>query len=243
MNHTDLTIILPTRDEARNILTFLASIPPDVPLIVVDSSCDETPHLIAEARPHNTAILHRQATVTEARQIGAAEAITDWLLFTDADVRFATDYFYRLRTWNNEGAIYGAKLSSGEYAAYYRWFVWGQGLSHRIGIPAASGSNLLIRRSVFDAVGGFDLSLTCNEDTEIAFRIQREGYQVDFEPDLAVYETDHRRLRRGVIRKTLHSLVRCLLLYFNLLPADWHASDWDYWNGMPDRGAARLREG
>lgn len=30
--------------------------------------------------------------------------------------------------------------------------------------PAASGSNLLIRRAVFADIGGFDLSLTVNED-------------------------------------------------------------------------------
>jgi GT2 family glycosyltransferase len=243
MNLADVTIVLPTRNEVHNILTFLDSIPPEVSLIVIDSSEDETPDLITLARPHNTRLLCQQATVTEARQIGAMEAVTRWLLFTDADVRFSADYFDFLSRLDGRGALYGAKCSRREYAAYYRWFVWGQRLAHLVGIPAASGSNLLIRRDVFAAVGGFDLSLICNEDTEIAFRIKRQGYPVDFAADLAVYETDHRRLRRGVARKTLHSLTRCLLLYLNLMPSRWHTSDWGYWSGMSDRGAVHLSDG
>lgn len=242
MNLADVTIVLPTRNEANNILAFLASIPPDIRLIVVDSSDDETRSLIVEYRPHNTLVLHRQVTVTEARQIGAMEAHTDWLLFTDADIRFALSYFDVLSRLSGNGIIYGAKRSLGEYSKYYRWFVWGQRLSHLIGIPAASGSNLLIRRDVFKAAGGFNLSLSCNEDTEIAFRVRRQGYGVDFVPDLVVVETDHRRLRRGVARKTLHSIARCLLLYFNLMPSRWQTSDWGYWSNIPDRGGAHLQD-
>lgn len=35
----------------------------------------------------------------------------------------------------------------------------------RLAIPVASGSNLLIRQPVLWTVGGFDLQLTCNEDS------------------------------------------------------------------------------
>lgn len=230
----NLTIIVPTRNEANNIETFLASLPPQIPLIIVDDSTDETPQLIKQYGRAHTIILHQPSTIAEARQIGAEAAKTEWLLFTDADVIFAPDYFDNLNLDTTADAIYGPKLSQDDYAAYYRWFSRGMQFSHRLGIPAASGSNLLIRRSVLLAVGGFDLQLTCNEDSEIAWRIKRYGRIVQFAPDLIVYARDHRRLQRGVVRKTAHSLLRCGLLLTGFLPQSWRGHDWGYWSPQPD---------
>lgn len=231
MRLDDVTIVLPTKNEEGNILPFLHSVHPDVALVVVDSSDDKTADLVVAHRPERTHVLRQAANVTEARQIGARAAQTDWLLFSDADISFAPDYFQVLRTHSGDAdVIYGAKASSGEYAGYYQWFVWGQGVLQRLGIPGASGSNLLIRRDVFWQVGGFDLNLTVNEDSEIAWRIARRGYRVMFARDLVVCERDHRRLRRGVLRKTLHSFLRCTLLYLNLIPEQHRARDWGYWS-------------
>lgn len=235
----NLTIIVPTRNEAGNIVAFLDGLPSQVPLIIVDDSTDETPQLIKRhGRTHNTTLLPRSSTVAEARQIGAEAAKTEWLLFTDADVIFAPDYFHNLDRYTTADAIYGPKLSQDDYVAYYHWFSRGMQISHRMGIPAASGSNLLIRRSVLLAVGGFDLQLTCNEDSEIAWRIKRYGRIVQFAPDLIVYARDHRRLQRGVIRKTAHSWLRCGLLFTGLLPQPWRSHDWGYWPPEPDQSMA-----
>ena len=231
-----LTIIVPTRNEAANIGGFLASIPPAVKLIVVDASDDETPTLVRQLRPKNTIVVQRPLNVTEARQAGAGLAHTEWLLFTDADVVFSPDYFTLLPTHLFGGCVYGAKLSTDGYQGYYHWFTRGQALIHKTGIPAASGSNLLLRRTVFNAIGGFDLDLTCNEDSEIAWRAQKMGYPVHFAPQLKVYARDHRRLERGVWRKTWHSLARCTLLYLNVLPDSWRQHDWGYWQNVNREG-------
>jgi hypothetical protein len=230
----DVTVILPTRDEAANIGPFMWSLDPRVWLVVVDASEDETPALISEQRPERTTVVCQASTVTQARQIGATRARTGWLLFSDADISFSATYFYRLCA-QPAGAelIYGAKRSIGDYRRYYRWFSWGQGLADWVGLPAASGSNLLIQRRAFWSCGGFDLALTVNEDSELAWRIQRMGYRVRYDPGLIVYERDHRRLQRGAVRKTVHSLTRCLLIYLDLIPARWRGSDWGYWAGRP----------
>ncbi|MBN1936528.1 MAG: glycosyltransferase [Anaerolineae bacterium] len=231
MSHFQVSVVLPTKNEAHNIVPFLQSLPADIPLVVVDASDDNTPTLIAEHRPRQTRIIRNPARIAEARQIGAAAAETEWLLFTDADVVFAPDYFERIQACNDEcDVIYGSKRSLDAYARYYRWFSRGQGLAHRLGVPAASGSNLLIRREALLACGGFDLRLPVNEDTEVVWRIKQRGYRVCLAPELIVYECDHRRLRRGAVRKTLHTLARCLLLYLNLMPDRWRSADWGYWS-------------
>ncbi|GAB4431260.1 MAG: hypothetical protein Kow0031_12380 [Anaerolineae bacterium] len=87
-----------------------------------------------------------------------------------------------------------------------------------MGIPAVSGSNLLVQRRVFHATGGFDLQLTCNEDSELGWRIKRQECRIVFAPELVAYARDHLRLAWGATRKMTPSLLRCGLLYFNLMP-------------------------
>ncbi|MEY6432982.1 glycosyltransferase [Thioalkalicoccus limnaeus] len=229
MRLNDLTLVLPTRDEARNIGAFLDSIPPAVQLIVVDASRDGTPDLIERRRPRNTLVVREPGTVTEARQRGAELAKTDWLLFTDADVVFAPDYFERLVQLSGAAVYYGPKLSRDRFRRYYAGIARAQAVSQVCGIPAATGSNLVVSRAALMAVGGFDVRLRCNEDSEVVWRLGRAGYSVRFCRDLPVYAIDHRRLERGRIGKTVHSLVRCALLYSNLMPPKYRGLDWGYW--------------
>ncbi len=230
MKISDITIILPTRNEQHNIAGFLASLPAECHLIVVDASEDNTPELILAIRPDRTRILRKRSNIPEARQAGSDLATTEWLLFTDADIAFPDDYFDTLAQYAEADCIYGSKLSHGDYRHYYRYFAYGQQLSHQLGIPAATGSNLLIRRNIITRVGGFDPVLVCNEDSELVWRIKRAGFKVTYAPNMAVIATDHRRLHQGLLRKTLHSLLRCGALYLDLIPAKWRRHDWGYWS-------------
>lgn len=230
MNPSELTVIVPTRNEAKNIGIFLGSLPAGIPLIVVDASTDATVDVIHRLRPQHTQVIQSRSTIPEARQLGAEAARTEWLLFTDADVVFPEDYFRRIRRYCEQDCFYGSKLSHDRFAHYYRVFSYGQQISHRLGIPAASGSNLAVRRRVLLEVGGFDPQLVCNEDSELAWRIARAGFRIQFASDVPVYATDHRRLERGRLRKTAHTLARCLLLYSNLAPSRWRSGDWGYWS-------------
>ncbi len=230
MNIREITIILPTRNETRNLPFFLASLPDAIQLIVVDSSEDETPILARRLRPTNTTVVERPCNISEARQIGADLARTPWLLFSDADIAFAPDYFDLLSGIGRCDVVYGPKLSRDDFSNYYRWFARAQAVCQALGAPAASGSNLAIRRLALKAVGGFDRRLACNEDSEVVWRIQRHGYRTRFDPRLIVYERDHRRLKRGALAKTAHSALRCALLYLNLIPSRWRSRDWGYWS-------------
>src|SRR5262249_9430006 len=158
-------------------------------------------------------VLSLEGNVAAARQAGAEAAHTPWLVYTDADVVFAPDYFERLIRYAPDGALYGPKLSRDAFTGYYRWFARGQRLLPWLGVPGASGSNLVVRRQALCAVGGFDRHLICTEDSELAWRLKRRGFGVAWAGDLVVYARDHRRLRRGVGRKLAHSTLRGTLLY------------------------------
>ena len=232
MNLADVTLIVPTKNEARNIGRFLAAVPPGLQVIIVDASTDGTCRIIRQMGRCRTLILCHGGNVAAARQMATQCARTEWLIFSDADVVFAEDYFAQLAKTDVEeeiGGIIGAKLSRDRYQWYYRLFSLWLCFLCRAGIPAASGSNLLIRRRVLMHVGGFDLRLSCNEDSELTWRIRRHGYRIRYEGGLKVYEFDHRRLDRGVLRKTLHSLARCTLLFCGLMGNSVRNHDWGYW--------------
>lgn len=242
MHIDDITLVVPTRNEEKNIGAFLSSLPEALAVIVVDASEDRTPEIVAASRRWACLLLRHPANVSEARQQGADLAATPWVLFSDADIEIPPGYFERLCRHTDCDALYGPKLSKDMYRRYYRGIAIAQRLAHGLGVPAASGSNLLVRRHVLQAIGGFDQELRCNEDSELVWRVKRAGYRVDFDPELCVYANDHRRLHRGLWRKTLHSLLRCLLLYLDLLPSRWRGHDWGYWSAAPSRSWRRWLE-
>lgn len=235
MKRSDVTVLLPTKNERNNIGAFLASLPPDVHLIAVDASDDGTAERMLELRPRMTRILRDAGNIPRARQVAAEAARTPWLLFTDADVAFDEGYFERLERLERlelhegVGGIVGTKRTRRGYRVYHRLFLEGQRLLHALGIPAATGSNMLVLREALERAGGFDQRLSCNEDSELMWRVQRSGFEVVFAPELKVFARDHRRLERGVARKLAHSLTRCALLYLDLLPRRWQEKDWGYW--------------
>ena len=232
--------MVPSRNEASNISRFLRAVPAAVSVLLVDASVDDTCAVARRARRENLRIVRDGGRVAAARQLGADLSATDWILFSDADVEFSRDYLERLallRPGERLGAVVGAKLSLDRYAGYYRAFSAWLGLLCRLGLPAASGSNLLVRRSALLEIGGFDPDLSCNEDGDLVWRLRRSGYEVRYAAGLAVYEFDHRRLDAGLFRKTVHSLARGALLDLGLLTPARKRADWGYWAGR-DGGRA-----
>jgi glycosyltransferase involved in cell wall biosynthesis len=236
MDLSAVTIVVPTKNERGNIGRFLASLRPEIPLIVVDASADDTSEIVRRLRPSGTTILSDSGGIAASRQLGGDLVMTEWILFTDADVEFERSYFEtlrRLRTSPEWGGIVGAKSSRGGYRGYYRIFALANRILTACGIPAATGSNMIVRTTAFWDAGGFDPSLKVNEDSELMWRVRRSGWKVVYQGNLKVFEVDHRRLDRGVLRKTVHSLVRCALLFGGLFPRSMRVNDWGYWRVKP----------
>jgi glycosyltransferase involved in cell wall biosynthesis len=150
----DLTVVVPTLNESANIARCLRAIPPEVSVLIVDASADDTGEVARRVRTHRLQIVRDAGNVAAARQLGAELAKTEWLLFSDADVELAPDYFVqlqRLHPDDRQGAFLGPKLSLDRYGSYYRSFSLWLDLLSRAGLPAASGSNMLVRRGAMRA--------------------------------------------------------------------------------------------
>jgi glycosyltransferase involved in cell wall biosynthesis len=229
-----VSVVVPTKNEARNIARFLDSVPPGPEVLLCDASDDGTPEAALAARPLGTRVIRAEGTIAAARQLGAEASRGDILVFADADVTFAPRYFSRLFLRPAWHALYGVKLSGdGQFARHYQMVAASQRFASGVaGIAGASGSNMAIRRSAFAQLGGFRADLPCNEDSELFFRAHRLGLNVRFRRDLVVYAHDHRRLERGAWRKALHSLTRNALVFASCLRPRTPRllrGDWGYW--------------
>lgn len=233
MDLKELTVIIPTKNEEKNIITFLNSLPRHLKLIVVDSSSDRTRELIHITRNQNTTIIFEECNIPKARQIGAENAATEWLLFSDSDMIFDQNYFHnleKLEISDKTGAIMGGKHSKDKFRWYYlayssamRFFSW-------FTIPIGSGSNMILRKSALDKIAGFDLTLSHSEDNDVLWRIRKSAYKVTYQGKLKVFEMDHRRLEKGVIKKFIHGSLRAFFLISGINRKNVQKSDWGYWD-------------
>lgn len=229
-----ISVIVPTKNERENIPRLLASIPSHVEVILADASTDGTADHARELRPEQLRVVPGPGTIAHARNRGARAAMGDLLVFTDADVVMDSSYWTFPRSGPAWHGTFGPKLSRDRYIEYYRAVSSAQAaVSEMLGIPVASGSNMIMRRDAFFALGGFRPCLPCSEDTELFFRARRLGYRIEFDRLRVVWATDHRRLDRGRLRKSVHSLSRNFLLYATCtqvrLPRIAR-HDWMYWN-------------
>jgi 1,2-diacylglycerol 3-beta-glucosyltransferase len=157
-------------DYRKSIEPFVRSFP--APLFLVDSAYDPGIHLTSKQ---------------QALDAGAARGRHEWLLFTDADMRFSGDW---LATWSR-CAVRGGDLVFGHTAIsggaggllsfvqrFQLEFLLATAYAfHIAGIGGSCvGNNLLVRKSAYNAVGGqagIGYSIVEDRDLYAAFRRRR----------------------------------------------------------------------
>lgn len=187
---TAVSVVVPTRNRSRLLATTLRSVlwqrDVDLEVIVVDdASSDDTAAVVASFVDRRvTHVVHPTAQgPSVARNRGAVQARGAWIGFVDDDDVWAPVKVARQvtaaeelgRPWSYSGAVNvgaGLRIVSGgppptpdEVLA---------ALPAYNPIPAG-GSNVIVRREVFEAVGGFDEVLPPCEDWELWIRLAACG--------------------------------------------------------------------
>ncbi|HEY0974504.1 MAG TPA: glycosyltransferase family 2 protein [Solimonas sp.] len=185
-----VSVILPTHNRARTLDRAIDGVLTqgwrDLELIVVDdASSDDTAQRMAARRDPRLRYLRLEQNVGPAAARNRAVAIArgEWLAFQDSDDEwFAGKLESQLQLARDlppDYAVIGSTLlrvGNGDRVERVRWPLRA-GSTHDVDVPAFLASamaylqSMLIRRSAFDAIGGFDETLPVRSDIELCLRL------------------------------------------------------------------------
>lgn len=202
-----ISVVIPVRNGARDLPTQLEALAQqeldaDFEVIVSDNgSTDDTAAVARLWRPRFRGLRivdsSEEAGVAHARNVGAAAAQSSKIAFCDADDRAAPGWLAAiaagLEAFDMVGGVADTRtinsLKVQSLASTPPLKALPNALRY---LPYAIGANLGVRKSVLQAVGGFDGSfIGGHEEVDFAWRVQRAGYTLGFVPQAVM----HYRLR------------------------------------------------
>jgi GT2 family glycosyltransferase len=213
-----LSLVIPVRDGEAHLPALLASLASqgfhgDWEVIVADNGSTDRSLAVVEsfaARLPTVQVVDasQRAGGAFARNVGAAAARGDLLLFVDQDDVVDQHYVQHMHAALQKHPIVAASM---EYSSLNPGWVGesrtdGQvdGLAVFYGfLPAAAGTSLGIRRSLFVSLVGFDSGMGLADDVDLCWRAQLAGEALAFVPD-AVLHYRYRTDLSAIFRQAFH---------------------------------------
>lgn len=211
-----ISIIIPTLEEEKILPRMLKQFSPEIrqanriELIVSDGgSNDRTLQIASE---HNARIVLKKEgereNISIGRNRGAKEARGDILIFLNADVIFEDvgRFFETVDATFLDERIIGAtcnvniypeeqRLRDWMFHNFFNAYFW---LLNLAGLGMGRGECHIIRRPVFEKIGGYDPRLAAGEDFDLFMRLKRFG-KVRYLLSLTVFESPRRFRRYGYL--------------------------------------------
>ena len=183
-----LTIVIPCKNESKTIdktltlLNYQEDIE-KVEVIVADSSDDGTTYQL-EARNKdrfNLKIING-GLPSKARNNGANQAKTPYILFMDADMfildpKLLKESINQMRVHNYDLLTTKVRTTNGKYNYVFRTFDLIQKISKRIS-PFCLGGFMLLRADTFKKLGGFDEEAKVAEDYLLSKQIKPKKFKI-----------------------------------------------------------------
>jgi glycosyltransferase involved in cell wall biosynthesis len=176
-------------------------------LVVDNASVDRTPEIVNSfsSRLKIKLIKENRRGRGQARATGFAKAKGEIILSTDADVLVPPDWIEKMSEPFNNPKVAGVAtmLITYDLSPFDNWLYgvcdWGYMWFNRIffGNHTVVGCSFGVRKSVYEAVGGFHIDLRAEEDVELGWKLRKAG-KVVLIPGLRP-KISGRRFRRGVI--------------------------------------------
>lgn len=196
----DLDIVIVTYRSATHLPACLSALPADAKVIVVDNASGDRSTEIAEAAGAAVVRNSENLGFAAAANQGAREGTAGLLLFLNPDAVIGQDHLESLVAAFSADASLAAAgplLISPDGAEQRAWWplptpagTWAEAVGlHLLRRPPGTGRGfvvgacLIVRRSAFDALGGFDERFWLyGEETDLCRRLWDAGWQVRLVP-------------------------------------------------------------
>jgi rSAM/selenodomain-associated transferase 2 len=220
-------IVIPTLNEATHLPALLGDVQKlslSVELVVVDGgSTDHTPEV---ARAAGARVITAGRGRASQMNAGAAAVAGDWLCFLHADVRMLGDARETLERAVGESVPAAVwRLAIDAAGVWPRFMEVGARVRDRVGGLPYGDQGLLVRRSVFEAVGGYR-EIPLMEDVAMIRALRRRGRLVRLGAPLRV--SPRRWVHEGPFCTWLRNSLLVTAFLLGVRPerlARWYRSD------------------
>jgi len=187
-----ISFVIPVLNGDKYIRRCLESILSEMALsdeiIVIDNgSTDETVHIV-EAFEKVQLLTLPQLTVSALRNRGATLSNQPLLAFIDADCILCAGWRQQVMSVLEDGAVHatGSLYDIPENAGWIEKAWYSRKITEKVRVRYINSGNLIVRRSVFNELNGFNERLASDEDCDFGRRLNKEGYFMLEDPDIHV---------------------------------------------------------
>lgn len=182
-------VVIPTKNRGPLLIRAIESalaqtLPVDEIIVIDDGSTDDTRAIVSDIGKADSRVrlihLERSGGAAAARNIGVADTTADWICFLDSD-----DSWDPQKHAAQTKALAAAPNAVASFTGLRYAFI-----DHSIDAPApqdvtslalrgnnvvGSTSSAMVRKSTFDAVGGFDPALPSCQDWDLWMKLRQQG--------------------------------------------------------------------
>lgn len=222
-----LSVIIPTLNEEKYLPGLLSSLvlqtSKEFEIIISDGKSDD--NIIEKALEFKDRLSLKvynseRRNLAHQRNLGAKKAKGDYLIFLDADCRFEanfielilekitktdTDVIIPVILWDTEKPFWRA------HAAFQNFFAPFTRFSNK---PLGNGSAAVIRKALFEKIGGYDESLFTYEDQYILQLAKQNGAKFYYPKNLKIYSSIRRIERWGAINYFYNNILAGFYHFF-----------------------------